>query len=125
MNERKLRRNKIIIETAAIILCLAVIALLIHYHVRTTFTEKKWLDNPDGRTHMVQDLIDKYTLIGMSEEEITAILGPESGTGSFRESDYPDETTLIYYIGSESSNRMWLILPLEGGVVQDVLTEIT
>ena len=128
MNDKKSRRNTLIIEAAAVILWLTVIAILIHHHVKTTFTEKKWLEYPDERTHIVQDLIEKHKLIGMTEEEVTALLGPESRTDSFNGGMgkfYPAETTLIYYIGSDSSNRMWLILPLEGGAVQDIVTEIT
>lgn len=128
MNKRKLRQNKLIIEKTAVILWLTVIAMLVHYHVKTTFTEKKWLDNPDERTHIVQDLIEKHKLIGMSEDEVTALLGPESGAQSSFKNDhayYPPETTLVYFLGYELIDGVWLVLPLENGIVQDIVIGVT
>jgi hypothetical protein len=40
------------------------------------FSTQEWIRKPDDRTRMIPDLIEKHRLIGMTREEVVALLGP-------------------------------------------------
>lgn len=65
------------------------------YFISTSFQKKEfnkisWDQNIELRYELVDDLIDKKTLIGLSPEEIIILLG---------EVDYTNDNTFGYYIG--------------------------
>ncbi len=60
------------------------------------FNQNRWLNHADKRVHMVDDLLQKYKLIGKSNEEITQLLGAPTETGSGEEG-----VITLYYLGTE------------------------
>ena len=78
---------------------------------------------------LLGDLLERYDLVGMTEEEVVALLGPEDGPEqtSFKgdRTYYPPEDTLVYYLGVDMMDGVWLILSLEGGVVTGYTTGAT
>ena len=71
----------------------------------------------------------RYDLVGMTEEEVVALLGPEDGPEqtSFKgdRTYYPPEDTLVYYLGVGMMDGVWLVISLEDGVVTGCATGIT
>lgn len=60
------------------------------------FNQNRWLNHADKRVHMVDDLLQKYKLIGKSNEEITQLLGAPTETRSGGEG-----VITLYYLGTE------------------------
>jgi len=84
-------------------------------HYQHTFTPEKWRSEPAERGQIVDDLLRRYELIGMTEEEVTALLGSDGGDG--------DSPYLSYYLGMErgwiSIDTEWLVLRFVDGRVAD------
>ena len=78
----------------------------------------------------MNDIYAHYTYTGMTEEEVTALVGSEdSQQSSFKLSGsgttYPPETTLVYYIGKDHVDELWLILSFEDGICVSYTVDIT
>lgn len=71
---------------------------------------------------MVDNMLSRYTLIGMEKEEVINLLGPET-TSIFEEND----ERLIYYLGPERGfiriDSEWLVLTIKDNKVVGI--EIT
>ncbi len=67
------------------------------------------------RVHMVDDLLRKHALVGMSQSQVDALLGVPPSSEYFREYDY------VYWLGQERGafaiDSEWLVLKLEHGSV--------
>jgi hypothetical protein len=91
------------------------------YFSRIRFDSAAWKDafREDGwnpvRLRMVDDLLSRHRLVGMSTEEIDELLGPATPTGHFGAYDY------VYWLGPERSfisiDSEWLGLKFDGGRV--------
>lgn len=83
------------------------------------FNQNWWLNDAEKRVHMVDDLLQKYKLIGKSNEEITKLLGAPTET---RNLDVAVITS--YYLGDErgfipiDSERLVLQFDRDGRVVK-------
>lgn len=89
-NEIKRAKRRIIIAFSVLIAVLLIIAAAFCvYRYQHTFSQEKWLSNADGRYMIVDDMLEKHQLIGMSEADVIALLGAEDGDGpaSFKLSD--------------------------------------
>ena len=96
-----------------------ILFMLVFQLYRHTFSRQRWLDEPLYRQYMLSSLEKRHPLVGMTMEEAVALLGEEdSRQSTFKRSDaaYPPETTLVYYLGTESADDLWLILSFEDGV---------
>lgn len=116
------------------LLFLAVVVLFflfsifaIRYINRHTFSADRWKENKDVRKYMVADLLKKHPLVGMREDEVIALLGPQAEKGSQQatfkgdRTYYPPESTLVYYIGQDLLEGLWLVLPIKDGTVERVV----
>ena len=96
---------------------------------RHTYTSDKWFSAPGERLDILDDLLGKYDLVGMTEEEVIALLGQEDGAGqtSFKgdQTYYSPEETLVYYLGVDLMDGMWLVISVEDGVVTGHTTGAT
>lgn len=129
-NEAKRAKRRIIIAFSVLIAVLLIIATAFYvYRYQHTFSQEKWLSNADGRYMIVADMLEKHPLTGMSEADVIALLGKEDGDGpaSFKLSDknYPPETTLVYHLGVEYIDNMWLIISISDGIVAEYLIDVT
>ena len=125
---RAVRHNKLALAIlAGLVLLLAAGYGL--WRCQRTYTPDKWASAPDERLDILGDLLERYDLVGMTEEEVVALLGPEDGPEqtSFKgdRTYYPPEDTLVYYLGVDMMDGVWLILSLEGGVVTGYTTGAT
>lgn len=129
-NEAKRAKRGIIIAFSVLVCILLVIAVIFFmYRSQHTFSQEKWLSNASERYMIVDDMHEKHPLIGISEDNVIALLGAEDGDGqsSFKLSrDYfPPESTLVYYLGVEYMDDMWLIISTDNGTVTEYLIDVT
>ena len=116
---RKARRiNDIAVGMFAAVVLAIIIAGVAYYHTHT-FSTSKWLNGPEERTAIVDDLLAKHELVGMTEAEVVALLGgPNNDYGYFNADD-----RYVYYMGPErgliSIDSEWLILDFTDGVVSN------
>lgn len=118
-------------QLGIILLCvlagILLFMLVFHLH-RHTFSQERWLDEPRYRKYMLDNLERRYPLIGMTMEEVTALLGGEdSQQTSFKRSGevYPPEETLVYYIGVDYMEELWLILSFADGQCVSYTVDVT
>ena len=108
-----------------IIICAGVVSIYQSHR----FTPEKWRDHPEKRVRIVSDLMKKYELVGMSEDEVLKLLGPEtySRQTSFKgdRTYYPPDETLVYYIGDDWLERVYMILSLQDNKVAKISFGVT
>lgn len=123
MNDEKVIRKAKCINYVAfgitVAFVLAIIIASVAYHDKHTFSTSKWLDDPEGRTAIVDNLLEKYELVGMSEDDVLSLLGePDNDYGYFNA-----DNRYVYYMGAERGlfgiDSEWLILDFMDGVVSD------
>ena len=121
-DEKEIRKAKCINYVAfgiSVAFVLANIIASVAYHDKHTFSTSKWLDDPEGRTAIVDDLLEKNELVGMSEDDVLSLLGePDNYYGYFNA-----DNRYVYYMGAERGlfgiDSEWLILDFMDGVVSD------
>ena len=110
---------------AAILTYLALISFLLFapklksYVNQITFDSKQWqihlADRDTIKQKMVNDLLSKHQLIGMTQSNIDEILGKPPQIEYFKDYDY------VYWLGPESSalsiDSEWLGIKFEKGIV--------
>lgn len=129
-NEVKRAKRRIIIAFSVLIAVLLIIAAAFCvYRYQHTFSQEKWLADADERYKLVDSMLEKHPLIGMSEADVIALLGNEDGDGpaSFKLSreHFPPESTLVYHLGVEYIDSMWLIISISDGIVTEYLIDVT
>ena len=118
-------------QLGIILLCIlaGIILFMLVFHVyRHTFSTRRWMAEPLYRHDMLESLEKRHPLMGMTMEEAVALLGNEdSQQSTFKLSSkvYPPETTLVYYIGKDLMDDLWLILSFEDGKCVFYTVEIT
>lgn len=83
-----------------------------------TFSRDKWLDHPDRRAKMTADLMESYSLPGMTEDEVASLLGPNDNWRGYFSQDH----RFVYWLGNERTviDSEWLLIDFENGVVKDI-----
>lgn len=120
--EKEIRKAKRINYFAFGILVAFVLAIVIAgitYRYKHTFNTDKWLNNPEERTAIVGDLLEKHELVGMTEADVTMLLGVHNNDYGY----FNEPNRYVYYMGPErglfSIDSEWLILDFTDGVVSD------
>ena len=125
---RAVRWNKLALAVLAGLVLLLAVWYGLH-RWQHTYTPDKWFSAPSERLDILEDLLGKYDLAGMTEEEVVALLGQEDGPGqtSFKgdRTYYAPEETLVYYLGVDLMDDVWLVISVEDGVVTGYTTGTT
>ncbi len=81
------------------------------------FSHEKWLNHPEKRAVMTGDLFENYELIGMTETEITDLLGQNNNDYGY----FNKENRYVYYLGEERTimDSEWLVIDFRNGIVAD------
>ena len=113
-----IRRIKRFNYTVLAVLAALAVLLLAWLGVRTwwaEFTPEKWSAYPDHRASMTADLLEDDALLGMTEEEVTALLGPNDDETGY----YVKEDRHVYWLGARRTlvDSEWLLLDFDGGRV--------
>ncbi len=105
--------------TLFLIVFVAIITVLGVWKHNRTFTVHRWMENVENRHHIVNNMLSKHKLVGMTEKEIIELLGEETehAPESFKypRGEFPDESTLTYYLGVDFMDNNWLIISIENG----------
>ena len=129
MNEKSYRRTVRVTAVIFFIVIIVPLFLILRFHIRHTFSASKWEKYPEKRRLIVSDMLEKYPLVGMSEDEVVALLGEEDGgnkTGfKISKAYYPPDSTLVYYLGRDRLEYVWLIVSLDNGTVYTVEVDVT
>lgn len=91
--EKKQMLGGLIVALIPLIVC--TVQLSVNEYT-SKFNQNRWLNHADKRVHMVDDLLQKYKLIGKSNEEMTQLLGAPTETRSGGEG-----VITLYYLGTE------------------------
>ena len=117
------KRSVILIGSLFAALLLLIAALHGISKNQHTFSKEKWTLHQDTRYKMVDDMLEKYKLIGMDEADVIQLLGQEDNNEitSFKQNQqyYPTDSTLVYWLGVRSMNDNWLILSTDHGIITD------
>ena len=93
-------------------------AAVVWFRFQHTFTTERWLSTPEQRVDLVDNLLGRYDLEGMSVHEVKALLGEETvystDSGAFLSYELGMEPGLI------SIDCAFLTLKLEDGRVSAV-----
>ena len=116
---RKVKRINYIAFGILVVVALAIIIASVVYHQNHTFSTPKWLNNPEKRTAIVDNLLEQHKLVGMVEADVIALLGePNNDYGYFNA-----DNRYVYYMGAErgliSIDSEWLILDFKDGIVSE------
>lgn len=128
--ERSVRRGKVFNYTAfgilMTLLLFAGIGLLKH-HDNHTFTTEKWRNNPDGRMQILQDLLEKQPLVGMTRDEVISLLGPGEQQTSFagKMEGTQEGDLLVYSLGVDLMDVQWLILHVKADRIVSIVCDVT
>ena len=99
-------------------LTLGMVFLGVKYKCEHTFTTSRWLNYPEERVKIVDDLFRKQALVGLSKDKVIDLLGPETENAYFKEPG-----NMVYYLGPErgliSVDSEWLVIELDDNVVVD------
>lgn len=132
--QRQVRRAKLwntLIFSFFAVIAIAVLIGLAVLKYRHTFTIEKWLKEPDDRINIVNNLLEKHNLVGMTKEEIIFLLGEEEDYAntktSFKISNsyFEPESNIVYYLGIEYMDDIWLIISLENNIVVSYCIDVT
>lgn len=125
---RAKRWNIIIFSIFAVMFTVLLIAVCVFIY-QHTYSKIKWDADKESRHKIVNDMLRKNPLIGMTEREVIALLGEEDSNGqtSFKISKeyFPPESTLVYYLGVDIMDNNWLIISLQNDVVTDYCIDVT
>ncbi len=97
----------------------AIIVGYLAYHYQHTFHSDRWLNEPSERTDMIDNLLQNYEILGLTETEVLSLLGPhDNAQGAFNA-----DNRYVYYLGPErglfSIDSEWLLIDFTNGVVSD------
>ncbi len=122
------RSNQIIFAVFTCLLLIVVFAFCV-FKYQHTFSKSKWDENKEDRYKIVNDMLGKYQLIGMSESDVIQLLGEEDSNGqtSFKISKqyFPPDSTLVYYLGVDYMDSNWLILSINAGIITEYCLDVT
>ena len=68
-------KNKRIIFVIGIVTILIVLSFLVFQDANAKFTKQSWLDNPDIRYKMIDDIEKNNSIIGKNQQEVQELLG--------------------------------------------------
>ena len=103
---RAKRSNEIIFAVFTCLFLSAVTAFCV-FKYQHTFSKLKWDTNVENRYKIVNDMLGKYQLIGMSKKY------------------FPPDSTLVYYLGVDFMDNNWLILSMDDGTVVEYCLDVS
>ena len=114
------RQRRRAVVAIAVIICVFVGIYL--YTNSLGYLLSEWHENESDRIRTGYKLVEKAELIGKTEDKIVALLGEGSGQRSFKigNDDYANEDVLVYYLGVDFMDALWMIILFDGGVAVDI-----
>lgn len=119
------RQRRRVVVAVAVIIC--VFAGIYLYTNSLGYLLSKWHTNENDRIRTGYKLVEKAELIGKTEDEIVSLLGEGAPQRSFKigNADYTGQDILVYYLGADILDSLWMIIIFDGGVAVDIEYNIT
>ncbi|KQL19966.1 hypothetical protein ACFFHH_06580 [Cytobacillus solani] len=99
----------LIVTTLCFVLLIYCFTVIGRNENKANFSSERWLAKSDERVYMVDDLLSRTKLIGLSKEEVITLLGKPDDTEYFT-----DDNNIVYYLGNErgfiSIDSEWLVI---------------
>ena len=117
---RHSRQRRRVVVAVAVIICVFVGIYL--YTNSLGYLLSKWHANENDRIRTGYKLVEKAELIGKNKDEIVSLLGEGSGQRSFKigNDDYANEDVLVYYLGADILDSLWMIILFDGDAAVDI-----
>lgn len=98
-----------------VLIAISVLMLLFDWNERHSFTQAKWREDIEVRSLIVDDLLNDYELIGMTKQEIEALLGNNNNDYGY----FNWENRYVYCLGGARTiiDSEWLLIDFEDDVV--------
>lgn len=114
------RQHKRVVIAVAIVIC--VFAGIYLYTNSLGYLLSEWHENENDRIRTGYKLVEKAELIGKTEDEIVALLGEDSERRGFKigNADYSEQDVLVYYLGADILDSLWLIIIFDGDAAVDI-----
>ncbi len=126
---KKAKLFNYIVFALVIIILIILVSCFCVYKYNRTFTSEKWLKNEWERHKIVNDMLNKNEIVGMSEREIIRLLGKETENAptTFKNyrGHYPDENHLTYLLGASYVDGEWLTITIENGIATKYIIGVT
>lgn len=121
ISDREIKKAKLFNYTCfsiVVLLWIIVLVFICVYRAKHTFSENIWKEDIESRSLMVSDLQNKYSLVGMTQDQITDLLGPPNNDPGY----FTQEDRYVYCLGSARSliDREWLVIDFHNGIVSNV-----
>lgn len=95
--------------------------LFVWYRTHVVFSTKSWILYPENRRFMIVDLLKNHNLIGLTKEQITALLGSQmikedrayDRVFPLNKKSYSKDKYLLYYIEDDFFSpfyEKWMII---------------
>ena len=114
---KKLKRINYTALAVVVALAAACVMGVFVIRERHRFTREKWIEEPENRTRIVDDLLADHELPGMTRAEVLDLLGDHDNEAGY----FAQEGRMVYWLGPErglfSIDSEWLILDFDGDVV--------
>lgn len=103
----------ILFSLACVVFYYTAVPTIREYLHRLSFDAAVWQDpaKEELRIRMVDNLLWRYRLVGMSRQEIEKLLGPSTKPAKRRH--FPGHD-YVYRLGREPFNSKWLLIKLDG-----------
>ncbi len=95
-NRNKEKKQMLSVMLVGLVLLIVCTVQLSMNEYTSKFNQDRWLQDSEKRVHMVDDLLQKYTLTGKSNEDITRLLGVPTETRNGEAG-----IITVYYLGNE------------------------
>ena len=115
-------RHKRAVVAVAVAVVICVFAGIYLYTNSLGYLISEWHENESDRIRTGYKLVEKAELIGKNKDEIVALLGEDSGRRGFKigNADYLEQDVLVYYLGADILDSLWLIIIFDGDAAVDI-----
>lgn len=114
---KKIKRTTYTVFGVFLAAMVASIVWFCSYQYWHSFSSEKWLEYPEKRANMTADLLERYEIIGMTEDEVVALLGQNNNDYGY----FIKDNRFVYYLGNERTiiDSEWLLIEFEDNIVTE------
>ena len=120
-------KNKKMLIIVFLIISIISIVIVLGWQHRYAFTSEKWINQPETRIHIYQNLLNQKEIIGMEPFEVLSLLGKydslsHEGDTIFSLHDGPyvlakDRYIYTYFLGNTLGRELYMQIIFENDLV--------
>ena len=123
-------KNKKMLIIVFLIISIILIAIVLGWQHRYAFTSEKWINQPETRIHIYQNLLNQKELIGMEPFEVLSLLGKYDSLShegdtifSLHDGHYfleKDRYIYTYFLGNTLGRELYMQIIFENDLVTKI-----